>query len=102
MQVNITGQNSGIIIVDVSTTLSLEVPRIEFELSNGQFNIIEIGTTTLTPTVKNNVSGFEFNQSSMEVDVLGQTQDSVYNTSTKNRTVLVRVDFSTSTITVFE
>jgi len=106
MKVTINSQSGGgIIIVDMGVGLAqipVQVSRMEFEIIDDVCTIIEIGTTTLTPTVKNNVTGFEFDEKGMSVNVLGQSQESVYQASSESNTVLVRVDFGTSTITVFE
>lgn len=106
MKVTIEGQaNAGIIIIDIGTSLAemhTNVPRMEFSLTNGTLQIIEIGTTTLTPTVKTNVAGFEFIGSTKTLKVLDNKDTTVYSTSTDGTTVLVRVDFNTATITVFE
>ena len=105
MKVTIGAQeNEGIIIVDTTTgiaQMNVAVSRIEFQLTNDTSKIFEIGTTTLTPTVKTGVTGFEFDESAKTLKVMNGTT-TVYSTSTNNKRVLVRVDFNTSTITVFE
>jgi hypothetical protein len=104
MKVTIGSQNAGIIIVDIENGIEMHtrVPRMEFELTNATSRIIEIGTTTLTPTVNTDVAGFEFSESTKTLKVFDSKEDTVYSTSTDSTTILVRVDFNTNTITVFE
>jgi hypothetical protein len=118
MKVNITNaaNSDGIIIIDIlggfsqtlgsgsqniQTTLPIRLNRLEFEINDNNAKVISIGTTSLAPTVNQNVTGFEFDTAANTIKVMNGTTV-VYNTSTDRKTVLVRVDFNTATITVFQ
>ena len=112
MKVQITNSqlSEGIIIVDLilRTTYGsrVEVPVntniLEFEFLNDTYKMIEIGTNAMTPTVNTNVAALEFDSANKTLTVLDANDDSVLNVSTNNRTVLARVNFATSTITIYE
>jgi hypothetical protein len=112
MKVHIN-ETGGIIIVDVVLRTSLgavsnqlELPvameKLEFRFADGSVSLIDIGTTSYTPTVRNNVKSLVFDPEAEMLDVLDETDDSVLSVSTNNREVLVRVNFATSTITIYE
>jgi hypothetical protein len=104
VQVSHSSADSIIIIEDVATgvSLSVKVGRMDFELSGSNHKIIEIGTTTLTPTVITNATGFEFDVVRKLLKVTDTSNAAVHTTSTNNKTVLVKVDFNSTTITVYE
>lgn len=112
MKVLITNSqlSEGIIITDevLRTNFGnrVEVPVkidvLEFNFEDDAHQIIEIGTTSFTPTVRTNVKALVFDPSAETLDVLDANDDSVLNVSTNNRTVLARVNFATSTITIYE
>jgi hypothetical protein len=94
-----------IIIVDTDGNIELPVSngRIDFELSGSSLRVTTIGNTTgMTATTNAHVKGFNFNATNKTIDVLDATDHSVYNTSTDGTTVLVKVEFATPTITVYE
>jgi hypothetical protein len=107
MKINITSSQNfeGIIIIDSNPgftgELRTKINRLEFEIINDVIKIKEIGTTQLTPTVKTGVTGFAFNESGKQLEVM-ENRNVVLSTSTNQKTVLVRVDFNTATITTFE
>ncbi len=116
MKTQITQQRDGIIIVDVVTglrsalgtesTSPLQIPvrvdKMDFEFENGDYHIIDIGNSTLTPTIKTDVAGFNFDESARKIEVLDASGQSVYTTSTDNRVVQLRINFRTASITVYE
>ncbi len=109
MKVQITSISTGIIIVDIVAGMNTppEIPikldKLDFELRDGAYTITDIGNSTLTPTVKTNVTGFHFDQAGKNVQVIGADgRTVVHNTSTNNRLVQVRVNFNTASITVYE
>jgi mevalonate kinase len=112
MKIQITNSqlSEGIIITDVilRTTYGnlVEVPtkvdKMDFHFENDTVKVIDIGTTSLTPTVNNNVTALEFDRTNKTVKVLDGSGNTVMSASTNNQTVLVRVNFSTSTITVYQ
>ena len=112
MKIQITNSqlSEGIIITDVILRTNfgdrVEVPVkidvLEFSFEGDAHQLIEIGTTSFTPTVKTNVKALVFDSSAKTLDVLDANDDSVLSVSTNNRTVLARVNFATSTITIYE
>lgn len=112
MKVQITNSqlSEGIIVTDVvlKTTYGslVEVPvkvdKMDFRFADHTVQVIDIGTTALTPTVNNNVVALEFDRANNTVKVLDGGGNTAMQVSTNNRTVLVRVNFSTGTITVYQ
>ncbi|MEO6037101.1 MAG: hypothetical protein ABIQ93_01730 [Saprospiraceae bacterium] len=117
MKVQITPTNTGIIIIDivagmnappdrstiVPTELPVQLDKMDFELRNHTYTITDIGNSTLTPTIKTNVSGFNFDEAGQAVQIIGSDgQTVVYSASTDNRLVQIRVNFNTASITVYE
>ncbi len=116
MKTQITQARDGIIIVDITIGLPagqgtgspipvqipVKVDKMDFELQNSDYRIVDIGNSTLTPTVKTDVTGFEFDETNKSLKVFGANGQSVHSTSTNNKTVQVRVNFRTASITVYE
>lgn len=117
MKLQITQANDGIIIVDVIITLNappntttvtptqipINLDKIDFELQDGTYRITDIGNSSLTPTVKTNVTGFHFDEAAETIQVIGSDgRTAVYTALTNNRLVQVRVNFNTASITVYE
>ena len=117
MKIEITQAHDGVIIVDTviglrggqgvetatQTQIPVEVDRMDFEFQDGTYHVTDIGNSTLTPTVKNDVRGFNFDETAKTIQVIGSDgQSVVYSTSTDNRLVQVRVNFNTASITVYE
>lgn len=112
MRIEITDQqlSEGIIVVDeiLRTTYGtlVEVPiktdKMEFRFADDTVGVIDIGTTALTPTVINNAAAVEFDRSDRALKVLDSDENEQMSVSTDNRTVLVRVNFATATITVYQ
>jgi len=115
MKVQITNQQQaeGIIIIDIGMRTSLgdvtgqldfptAVGKLDFKFVDSSVTIIDIGTTSLTPTVNTNVKTLTFDPDTETLKVLDANDDSVLTVSTNNRTVLARVNFATSTITIYE
>ncbi|GAB4486826.1 MAG: hypothetical protein OHK0019_01110 [Saprospiraceae bacterium] len=102
--------SEGIIIVDVilrdTYGSRVEVPIkkdvIELEFSDGVYKVIDIGSTTKTPTVNNNVAALEFDSENKNLKVLDSEDEEVMSVSTSETTVLARVNLSTSTITIYQ
>lgn len=112
MKIRITDQqeSQGIIITDdiLRSTYGnlVEVPvkieKMEFRFEDETVRVIEIGTTALTPTVNTNVVAVEFDRANKTLRILDSNNNEQMSVSTDNRTVLVRVNFSTATITVYQ
>ncbi len=112
MKVLITNSqlSEGIIITDEvlrnnfgdRVEVPVKIDILEFSFEDDAHQLIEIGTTSFTPTVKTNVKSLVFDASAKTLDVLDANEDSVLSVSTNNRTVLARVNFATSTITIYE
>ena len=117
MKVKIIQTNTGIIIVDIvagmnvppntTTVVPAELPvlldKMDFEFRDNTWRIIDIGNSTLTPTVKTNVTGFNFDEAGNTLQVIGSDgRTVVHSASTNNRLVQVRVNFNTASITVYE
>lgn len=102
--------SEGIIVVDVilrntygnRVELPLKTDVIEFEFLDEAYKVIEIGSTTKTPTVKNNVAALEFDSENKTLKVLDSEDEEVMTVSTSETTVLARVNLSTSTITIYQ
>jgi hypothetical protein len=98
-----TSADSIIVIEDItSIEMAVKVGRMDFEFSGDKYRVIEIGSTTLTPTVNGHVTGLTFDPTTKALNVLDASSNSVYGTSSDRKTVLVKVDFNNSTITVYE
>lgn len=116
MKTQITQARDGIIIVDVITGFrgpqgvespnQIEIPvrvdKMDFELRDDTYRIVDIGNSTLTPTVKTEVTGFVFDEANKTIKVLGADDETLYEASTDERLVQVRVNFRTASITVYE
>ena len=112
MKVQITNSqlSEGIIVTDIilRTTygslveVPIKVDKMDFRFADDAVRIIDIGTTALTPTVNNNVAALEFDRANKTVKVLDGSGNTVMQVSTNNQSVLIRVNFSTSTITVYQ
>jgi RNase P/RNase MRP subunit p29 len=107
MKLNITSSQlaEGIIVIDSNPQLSgqmrTKVNRLEFEIIDDVIRIKDIGNTQLTPTVKTGVTGFVFDESSKSLEIMND-RNLVYKVPTTQKTILIRVDFTTATITIFE
>lgn len=116
MKTQITEARDGIIIVDVvmglraaqgietptQTQIPVRVDKMDFELRDSTYRIVDIGNSTLTPTVKTEVTGFVFDEANKTIKVLGANDETLYEASTDGRLVQVRVNFKTASITVYE
>jgi|GEM_PF-6182186 len=116
MKTQITQARDGIIIIDVVMGLrgaqgtespnQIQIPvrldKMDFELRDGTYRIVDIGNSILTPTVKTEVTGFAFDEANKTIKVLGANNEAMYEASTANRLVQVRVNFKTASITVYE
>ncbi len=112
MKVLITNSqlSEGIIITDEvlrnnfgdRVEVPVKIDILEFSFEDDAHQLIEIGTTSFTPTVKTNAKSLVFDASEKTLDVLDENDDSMLSVSTNNRTVLARVNFATSTITIYE
>jgi|GEM_PF-2938068 len=102
--------SEGIIIVDIvlrdSYGSRVEVPIekdvIELEFSDDVYTMVDIGSTTKTPTVNNNVAALEFDRENKTLTILDSEEEEVMSISTSETTVLARVNLSTSTITIYQ
>ena len=116
MKTNITQARDGVIIVDLisgfraaqgtESPTQVQIPvrmdKMDFELRDNTYHVVDIGNSILTPTVKTEVTGFEFDEENKTLRVLGANGQTVYSTSTDNQLVQVRVNFKTASITVYE
>ncbi len=116
MKTQITQAKDGIIIVDIvnftrgpqvtESPKQIEIPvrvdKMDFELRDDTYRIVDIGNSTLTPTVKTEVTGFVFDEANKTIKVLGADDETLYEASTEGRLVQVRVNFKTASITVYE
>lgn len=102
--------SEGIIIVDIvlrdsygsRVELPIEKDVIELEFSDSAYKMIDIGSTTKTPTVNNNVAALEFDSENKTLKVFDSEDEEVMSVSTSETTVLARVNLSTSTITIYQ
>jgi hypothetical protein len=116
MKTQITEARDGIIIIDIingfrsaqgvespnQTEIPVRVDKMDFELRDDTYRIVDIGNSTLTPTVKTEVTGFVFDEANKTIKVLGANDETLYEASTDERLVQVRVNFRTASITVYE
>ena len=102
MKLNITQARDGIIIIDILYEIPVKVDKMDFELQDSDYRIVDFGNSTLAPTVKTDVTGFEFDEAGKNLKVFGANGQSVHSTSTNNKLVQVRVNFRTASITVYE
>ena len=112
MKIQITNSqlSEGIIITDtiLRTTygslveLPVKAEKMDFRFDGDTVKAIDIGTTPLTPTVNNNAVSLEFDRANKTVKVLDGSDNVLMSVSTDNQSVLVRVNFATSTITVYQ
>ncbi len=116
MKAQITQARDGIIIVDLlpslrapqgmesttQTQIPVRLDKMDFEFQDDIYRIVDIGNSTLTPTVKTEVTGFEFDEANNTIKVFGANGQTVYSASTDGRLVQVRVNFKTASITVYE
>jgi len=112
MKVQITNQqlSEGIIITDVVlrtahgslVELPVKVDKMDFRFAEDTVSVVEIGSTALAPTVNNNAAAVEFDRENKTVRVLDANGNTMMSASSSNQSVLVRVNFSTATITVFQ
>lgn len=75
---------------------------IELEFSDDVYTMVDIGSTTKTPTVNNNVAALEFDRENKTLTILDSEEEEVMSISTSETTVLARVNLSTSTITIYQ
>jgi hypothetical protein len=104
-------RDSGIIIVDTLPAsleaqpgpleLTVRVERLDFEFSQSRMALVNIDQTPLTPQVFEDTTGFNFDPTKQQLDILDREGGPALTVDTSRDTALISVNFKTSTITAY-